>query len=265
MAMRSIWSGALNFGLINIPVKLYSAVEEKELRFHFLHKEDLSPIRFAKVCRSDGREVPFDDIVKGYEYQEGDYIVLTDEDFKQANPKKTKTIEIAEFVEEKDIDPIYFERPYFLEPDKNAEKPYALLREALKRSKKVGIAKYVIRNKEHLGAVKVRGKVLVLDQMKFKEEIRDPKELKTPGTESVGGKELEMAIKLIDQLTEKFKPEEFKDTYTEELEELISEKAKGHRPKGKQKAPQLTKVSDLMDVLRASLERERKKTTSSKK
>src|SRR5205085_12350597 len=115
------------------------------------------PIRFAKICRADGREISYNDIVRGYEYQEGDYIVLTDEDFKKANPKKTKTIEISEFVEEKEIDPIYFEKPYFLEPDKNAEKPYALLREALRRSKKVGIAKYVIRNKEHLGAVKAHG------------------------------------------------------------------------------------------------------------
>src|SRR5687767_3542647 len=119
MAIRSIWSGALNFGLINIPVKLYSAVNEKELPFHFLHKEDFSPIRFAKICRADGREIPYKDIVRGYEYQEGDYIVLTDEDFAAANPKKTKTIEIAEFVSEKEIDPMYFERPYYLEPDKN--------------------------------------------------------------------------------------------------------------------------------------------------
>lgn len=259
---RSIWSGALSFGLINIPVKLYAAALNTDLRFHFLHKEDLSPIRFAKVCRADGREIPFDDIVKGYEYQKGDYIMLTDEDFEKANPRKAKTIEISEFVDEKGIDSVYFERPYFLGPDKNAEKPYALLREALKKSKKVGVARFVLRNKEHLAAVKVQGNVLVLNQMKFREEIRDPKEIDAPGAEHVSARELAMAISLIEQLTDKFRPEQFRDTYKKELETLIAEKAKGHRPKAKEAAPQLTKVSDLMNALKASLERERKKTAS---
>lgn len=256
--MRAIWSGALSFGLINIPVKLYSAVNEKELPLHFLHKEDLSPIRFARVCRTDGREIPYNDIVRAYEFQKGDYIVLTDEDFKIANPKKTKTIEISEFVDEHEIDPIYFEKPYFLEPEKNSEKAYALLREALKKSNKIAIAKYVIRNKEHLGAIRAMGKVLVLDQMKFKDEVRNSTELNLPESGEVSKKELEMAIKLVEQLTDKFKPEDFKDTYTQDLKKLVAEKAKGHVPRPKTKEPQLTRVSELMDVLKKSLEKSKK-------
>jgi DNA end-binding protein Ku len=255
--MRAIWSGALNFGLINIPVKLYSASEDKQLHFHYLHKTDHSPIRFAKVCRADGKEVPYEDIVKGYEYQDGDYVILTEDDFKKANVKKTKMIEIMDFVEQAEVDPVYFEKPYYLEPDKNSEKPYALLREALKRSKKIGIAKFVIREKEHLGAIKAKGSAIVLDQMRFKDEVRDPKGLNLPDAK-VQGRELEMALKLIDQLTGTFKPEQYKDTYTEELEAVIAQKAKGKKPKAKGKAPEPTKVGDLMSILRASLEKERK-------
>ncbi len=261
--MRSLWSGALNFGLINIPVRLYSPEKEHELKFHFLHKEDFSPIRFAKICRADGREIPYEDIVRGYEYQKGDYVVLTDEDIEKINVKKSKMIQIAEFVDQKEIDPIYFQKVYYLEPGKNAEKPYALLREALKRTKKVGIAQFVLRTKEHLGAVKPQGNMLILDQMKFKEDIRSPKELNIPDME-VSVRELHMAIQLIEQLTAPFKPEEFKDTYTKEVEDLIKAKAKGGAPRVKGKEPQPTKVSDLMDILKASLERERKKTVAVK-
>jgi DNA end-binding protein Ku len=261
--MRAMWSGALNFGLINIPVKLYSASEDQGLHFHFLHKDDLSPIRFAKICKADGREIPFDDIVRGFEWEDGNYVVLTDEDLKKADVKKTKMIEIMDFVDQKEVDPMYFEKPYFLEPDKNADKPYALLREALKKSKKLGIARFVIREKEHLGAIEARGKVIVLEQMKFANELRDPKGLNLPGSENVQAKEVEMALKLIEQLTSKFKPEQYKDQYTEEVRELITQKAKGRKLKPKGKEPQPTKVADLMDILKASLEKEKKKTHAS--
>jgi DNA end-binding protein Ku len=263
--MRAIWSGALNFGLINIPIKLYSASEERELSFHYLHKADLSPVRFAKVCKQEEKEIPYEDIVKGYEYQAGEYVIMTDDDFKKANVQRTKMIEILDFVDEKEVDSMYFEKPYFLEPDKLAGKPYALLREALKRSKKIGIAKFVLRSKEHLAAVKPQGKVLLLNQMKFQEELRTPEKLSLPGAEKLNPRELEMALRLIDQLTTGFKPEEYKDTYTEELKEIIAEKAKGKRPKARGKEPQPTKVEDLMSMLKASLEKERKRSPATRR
>lgn len=263
-AMRSIWSGALSFGLINVPVKLYSGSEDRELKFHFLHKTDLSPIKYARICQAEGREVPYEDIVRGYEYAKGNFVVLTDEDLEKANVRKMKTIEILDFVDANDIDPIYFEKPYFLEPDRGAEKPYALLREALARSKKVGVAKFVIRNREHIGALKAFGRALLLDQLKYQAELRSPETLNLP-TAEVGARELEMALRLIEELSSSFKPANYKDTYTEDLKQVIRQKAKGKvvKPKGKEPAP--TGVDDLMAVLRASLERERKKAAATHK
>src|SRR5215211_1486354 len=142
--MRALWTGSLSFGLINIPMKLYSATQEHGLNFDMLHKKDLSPIRYARICKADGKEIPYKDIVKGYEYQKGDYVVLVEEDFKRANIKKTKSIEMIEFTKESEINPLYYEKPYYLEPDKGADKAYVLLREALLKSKKVGIAKFVL-------------------------------------------------------------------------------------------------------------------------
>jgi DNA end-binding protein Ku len=157
--MRAIWSGALSFGLVNIPVKLYSATAGMGLDLTMLHKKDISPIRYARICRADGKEIPYEDIVKGYEYQKGDYVILTDEDFKKASVEKTKAIEIESFVKESEIDPIYFEKPYYLEPEKGAQKAYALLRESLKKSKKIGLAKFVLRNREHLAAIRPKAKL----------------------------------------------------------------------------------------------------------
>lgn len=221
-----------------------------------LHKEDLSPIRFARVCRRDGKEIPFEDIVKGYEYESGDYVVLVDEDFKKANPKETSSIEIQNFVVEEEIDPLFFEKPYYLEPEKS-KKPYALLAEALKRSKKVGVAKFVLRNKEHLAVVRPENNLLVLEQLRFKEEIRKPEGLKLPDSKIAEGKEVELALQLIDQLTVKFNPDDYKDTYTAELKEVIEAKAKGRTVKPKGGVPEPVKVHDLMDVLKKSLEREK--------
>ncbi|MBW3538502.1 Ku protein [Candidatus Parcubacteria bacterium] len=262
--MRAIWTGSLSFGLVNIPVRLYSGAESGSgLDLNMLHKQDLSPIRYAKICRADGKEVAYEDIVKGYEYQKGDYVVLTDEDFKRANAKKTKTIEISEFTGEDEIDIRYFEKPYYLEPDKGAEKPYALLREALNRSKKVAIAKFVLRNREHIAAIKPVGKALVLNQMRFTSEIREPSGLKLPD-EAVAGKEVDMALALIEQLTEPFIPEDFHDTYTEELEKVVRAKAKGKQPAAKGQEPENTQVKDLMAALKASLEQEKAKTGARK-
>lgn len=260
--MRAMWTGALSFGLVNIPVRLYSATGGQELKFKFLHQKDLSPIKYAKVCRAEGKEIPFDEIVRGYEYQKGDFVVLTDEDFSKANLSKTKTIDIKRFVKEDEIESIYFEKPYYLEPDKGAAKPYALLHRALTESKEVGVAKFVLRNREHLGAIKPVGGVIVLNQLRFENEIRKPAGLDLPDTKAADKAEVEMALKLIEQLTAKFKPKDFKDSYREEIEAVITAKAKGKTIKVKGKEPQPTAVKDLMATLRKSLETERDKTTA---
>jgi len=252
--MRAIWSGAISFGLVNIPVKLYSGAGENNLDLDMLAKQDLSPIRYARIATSDGREVAYKDIVKGYEIEKGRYVVLTDSDFEKANAKKTKSIEIKSFVNEDEIDPVYFEKPYYLEPDKNAAKPYALLREALRESKKVGIASFVLRNRENLAVLKASGDVIILNQMRYHEEIRNPEGLNLPKESEISSKEVDMAIKLIDQLTEKFEPEQYKDTYIDELKKLIEAKAEGKTIEVKGEAPQPTRVKDLMEVLKASLE-----------
>lgn len=259
MYMRAIWSGTLSFGLVTIPVKLYSAVQPKELHFNLLHKEDLSPIRFAKVCKKDGREIPYENIVKGFEYENGDYIIMADEDFEKANIRETSTIEIIQFADEQEIDPIYFEKPYYLEPNKKTQKPYALLKQALEVSHKVGIAKYVIRSKEHLGAIRPQGDLMTLEQMRFHEEVRQPTDLLTPEKSVMNKKELDLALQLIKQLTTPFKPENIKDTYTNELRKIIDIKAAGKTPKPQGAAPEPIRVRDLMQVLRQSLEQEEKK------
>lgn len=256
--MRAIWTGSLSFGLINIPVRLFSATQDQGISFDMLHKKDLSPIRYARICKADGKEIPYEDIVKGYEYQKGDYVVLVDEDFKRANVKKTKSIEMVEFVNETEIDPMLYEKPYFLEPDKGADKAYVLLREALLKSKKVGVAKFVLHNREHLAVVKAHKHLLILNQLRYLDEIRDYGDLKLP-KEDISAREVTMAIKLIDQLTAHFKPEDFHDTYIEELKSIIDEKAKGIKPKAKGKEPKITNVKDIMSMLKQSLEKSNRK------
>jgi DNA end-binding protein Ku len=259
--MRAIWTGAISFGLVNIPVRLYSAINPQEgLDFDMLRRNDLCPIKYARVCRSTGEEIPYEDIVKGYEYRKGDYIVLSEEDFKKANAKKTKSIEIVSFAKESQIDTVYFEKPYFLEPDKNSEKPYALLREAIRESKKVGVAKFVVRNREHLGIIKPHGNVLILNQLRYEKELRSEEDLKLPKKDIVNKKEIQMALNLIDQLTEKFTPAKYHDTYIEDLKKIIAEKAHGHKPKQKGKEPKFTEAEDLMKALRASLQKEKVQT-----
>ncbi len=259
--MKAIWTGALSFGLVNIPVRLYSATEDRAgLDLDMLHKKDLTPIKYVRVCKADGKEVPWDEIVKGYEYAPGDYVVLTDEDFKKANVKKTKTIDIVDFAKESDIDSMYYAKPYFLEPEKGAFKAYALLREAIKRSKKVGIAKFVIRNREHIGAIRAEGKAIVLEQLRYRDELREPNDLNLPAKDEVASKrEIDMALNLIDQLTEGFNPKKFKDTYTEDLKAVIKRKAKGKKPvaKNAKKVKDVREVHDIMSILKKSLEKER--------
>jgi DNA end-binding protein Ku len=252
--MRAIWSGSIGFGLVNIPIKLYSASQPHEgLDLDMLHKEDHSPIRYARVCREDGEEVPWDEIVKGYEYKKGDYVVLTQEDFKKADAKKTQSLEIKQFTDEAEIDSRYYEKPYYLEPQKGADRAYALLRDALDQSGKVALVKYAMRARDNMGAIKPMGKALVLVQMRFPADLREPTELNFP-PQKAKPEEIKMALALIKQLDKHFIPEDWHDTYTEELEEIIEEKAKGKKPKVHGKQPKDTKVKDLMATLKASLE-----------
>lgn len=252
--MRAIWSGSISFGLVNIPVKMYSgSVAHEGLDLNMLHKSDLSRIRYARICRKDGKEIPYDEIVKGYEYRNGDYIVLNAEDFKKADAKKTESIEIKQFTDEGEIDSRYYEKPYYLEPGKGAARAYALLRDALERSSKVALAKYALRARDNLAVVKPYNNGLILNQLRFPADLRDPVGLNFPETDQAGEDELEMALALIKQQTKPFIAEDWHDTYTEELEEIIEEKAEGVSSKQRGKEPVPTKVNDLMETLKASL------------
>lgn len=255
--MRAIWTGSIGFGLVNIPVKMYSAVQGSELNLDMLDKKDNANIKFQRVNANTGKVVPWENIVRGYKY-EGQYVVLTDEDFKKASPEKSKTIEIAQFVEEKEIDSMYYETPYYLEPDKSGVKPYALLRDALKKTGKAGLGTYVMRTKETLGLIKVIGEALVLQKIRFPEEIRSIEDLNIPESTSKPA-ELKMAIALIDQLSGKFDISKYKDTYADQLMKVINAKAKGK----KIAAPTMTvvhsKSKDLMAQLKASLESKTRK------
>jgi DNA end-binding protein Ku len=253
--MRAIWTGSISFGLVNIPVKMYSGARSHEgLDLNMLHEKDHARIRYARICRKDGKEIPYDEIVKGYEYKDGDYIILTDKDFEKADAKKTQSLEIKQFVEEAEIDSRYYDKPYYLEPDKKAERAYALLRDALKESGKVALVKYAMRARDNMGAIKTIGNALVLNQMRFPADVREFGELKLPPKNSAKKEEVDMALALVKQQTKPFIPEDWHDTYTEELEEIIEEKAKGKKPAKRGKAPADTKVQDLMSTLKASLE-----------
>lgn len=258
--MRSIWRGAISFGLIHIPVRLYSASKDRALKFKLLHKQDLSEIRYARICKKDGKEIPWEDIVKGYEYHKGDYVVLTEKDFEKADIKKTKTIEIIDFTDQDQIDTMYYDRPYYLEPEKGAAKAYNLLREALQRSKKVAIGNYVFKQHEHLGVIKPHGNVLVLNQLRYNTEIVNPKGLIIPKEGALPKNEVEVALKFIDHLTKPFHPARYTDTYVDEIHAIIKQKAKGKKVKIKKtKVEKSHKVHDIMGLLKESLEQHQKK------
>ncbi len=250
--MHSIWTGTISFGLINIPVKLFPAVQESTLDLDMLDSKDHSNIKFKRVNESTGKEVAYENIVKGYKLEKG-YVILEDEDFEAADAIKTKTIEIINFVNEQEIDSIYYEQPYYLEPEKSAMKAYALLRDALQLSGKVGVTTFVLKNKEGLAILKPYKNVIVLNRIRFSQELRDPSELKLPPVSKTKSKEMDMADKLVNQLTEKFNIAKYKDTYTSKLLKIIKEKSKGKKvsiPKTKT----VHKQSDnLMNMLKASL------------
>ena len=256
--MRPIWTGAIGFGLVNIPVKMYSATQRSELDLDMLDKKDHSKIKFQRINEESGKPVTWENIVKAYKMDDK-YVILDDEDFEAANAKKTKTIEITDFVKEEEIDSVYFETPYYLEPDKSGTRAYALLRAALQKTKKVGVATFVMRNKEGLAIVRASDNVIILNRIRFAEEIRDTDDLALPAESVMKKGEMDMAITLIDQLTTKFDISGFKDTYSEELMKLIHAKAKGKKPV----APKMKVVhgpkQDLMAQLKASLSVKKKK------
>jgi len=258
--MRAIWSGAISFGLVNIPVKLYSGTSaERALDLDMLSKKDMAPIRYARISTASNKEVEWKDIVKGYEIEKGKYVVITDEDFKKASPEKTNTIEILQFVNEKEIDSIYFEKPYYLVPDKGAAKAYTLLLKALDKASKVAIATCMIRNREHIFSIKpMADQVLLLEQLRYKEQINEIPEINTVSTK-ITQQEITLALKLIEQLTEKFKPETFKDTYVETMKKLIEAKAKGKKITAPAVEKKTAAVKDLMSVLKESLNTHGKK------
>jgi DNA end-binding protein Ku len=256
--MRSIWTGSISFGLINIPVKIFPAVQESSLDLDMLDSKDHSNIKFKRVNENTGKEVAYENIVKGYK-MDGGYVVLEDEDFEAADAVKTKMIEIINFVDEQEIDSLYYEQPYYLEPEEPAMKAYALLRDALQLSGKVGVTTFVLKNKEGLAILKPYKNVIVLNRIRFAQEIREPSELKLPPVSKNKTKEMDMANKLVAQLTEKFNIEKYKDTYTAKLLKIIKEKSKGKKitvPKMKV----VYKQSDnLMEMLKASLGTKKRK------
>lgn len=257
---RAIWSGAIAFGLINIPVKLFSATQEHELSFNQLRKTDMSRIKYLRVAANDGQEVPYEEIVKGYEIEDGVFVIVDEEDLKKASPKKTQSIEILTFVNESEIDSVYFEKPYYTAPEKNASRAYTLLREALKKSKKVAVCKFILRTKENLAILKPDGDELILNQIRFQSEIRERDNLNLPGADAMNEKELDLALNLVDQLTETFKPDQYRDTFTDEIKQIIQQKAQGIDITAALAAkPEPTDDSDLLKILQASIEKSKTK------
>ncbi len=258
---HSIWSGAINFGLVTIPVKLFTAVRTDELSFNMLHAKDEGRIKYERICSVDGKPVPWDEIVKGYEYEKGEYVVLTDDDFKKVNPEATQSVDILEFVDLDTINPMFFDKPYYLEPSKQGKHAYALLREALNESNKVAIARVVIRTKEYIAAVKPIGEALVLELMHWANEIVEPSTLELPGKDALPEGEMKMARMLIDTMSvDAFEPEKFTNRYHDELLVMIEARAQGKElPKAKKAAAPRSKVVNLMDVLAQSLEESKKR------
>ena len=256
--MRPIWTGAIGFGLVNIPVKLYSATESSDVDLDMLDKKDYSHIKYLRVNEKTGKEVAWNNIVKGYDTG-SKYVVLDELDFEKAGAEKTKLIEITDFVNQEEIDSVYYETPYYLAPEKSGVRPYALLREALIKTKRAGVASFVMRNKEHLAILRVSGDAIILNRIRFHEEIRPTTELALPAKTALKPAELKMAIALINQLSGKFDITGYKDTYTASLMKVINAKAKGKKTVAPVMKVVHSKAKDLMEQLKASIETKRKK------
>lgn len=259
--MRSIWNGSISFGLVSIPIKMYSGSEDRKIDLDMLDSHDHERIRYKRINEKSGKEVEWKDIVKGYKRDDG-YVILEDEDFEQANMKKNKTIDIEEFIEEDDVSDVLFKKPYFLEPQKEGGKSYNLLRNALKKTGKLGVATFVMRQKEHLSLIGVYKDALVLHVIRFDDEIRNPTDLKLPTTK-VSKKEVDMALSLIEQYTTKFDPTKYKDVYNDQLLKIIKNKASGKKTEAAEEIDTTpTPAKDLMSRLKDSLEKRKKSKAS---
>ncbi len=252
---RAMWKGSIAFGLVNIPIELYSAVRDHRPKFRLLHAKDESPVHYERICQREGKAVGWEDLVKGYEYEKGQFVVLTKDDFKTAAVEKTKTIDILDFVDPKDVDERYFETPYYLQPGKGSDRAYGLLREAIEKSGKIGIAKIILRDAQHLAAVETIGDAIVLTMMRFADELADLEDFRFPKAEGIRPGEMNMALQLIDSLSAKWEPEKYTDEYRDNLMRVIQAKLKGKKPRlTERETPQQAEVVDLMERLRASLE-----------
>ena len=251
---RAIWKGSIAFGLVNIPVELHTAVRDHRPRFRMLHAADKSPIQFNRVCAREGRPVAWEDLVKGFEYSKGHFVVLTKEDFETAALEKTRTVDILDFVDAKEIDDRFFETPYYLVPAKGGERAYALLREAMRETKRIGIAKFILREALHLAAVEVIGEAIVLTLMRFADELVDTADLTLPSATSVRKQELDIAKTLVSNLNAEWDPAKYTDEYRDNLMRIIEGKMKGKKVELEaREEPREAKVIDLMERLRASL------------
>jgi DNA end-binding protein Ku len=263
--MRSIWKGTISFGLVNIPIELHTAVRSEErIKFRQLHKKDMSTIKYDRVCAKEEKSVPYEEIVKGYEYTKGKFVVMDDEDFRAASVEKSKSIEIAEFVEAGDVDPRYFETPYYVLPQKGGEKPYALLREAIKKSGRVGIGMVTMRsNSMHFVCIKVIEDALVLEVLRYADELVDASTFNFPAADSIKPAELNMAEQLVNAMADKFAPEKYSNTYRDNLMRIIEDKLKGKKIEVPEiEEPEATNVLDLMTRLQESLSQGKSKPAS---
>ena len=254
--MRAIWKGTISFGLVSIPVALYPALSNETLKFRLLRKADLSPVNYKRVAEADGKEVPWTEVVKGYEYEKGKFVVLRDEDFKRVDVEATQSVDIINFVKIEEVDPLLFNKPYFMEVMKGGDGAYRLLHDALVSSKKIGIARVVIKTRQHLAAVKPRSGGLMLELMHFPDTLMDVDEFKAPKARKIGKRELQMALALITSMSSKWDADEYDDEYQEALIEMIDDKVKKREP-DKQAAPKRranTNVIDLVAVLQRSIE-----------
>jgi DNA end-binding protein Ku len=267
---RGLWKGAISFGLVNVPVELFSAEKRSsELDLTMLDKRDLAPVGYKRYNKSSGEDVPWAEIVKGYEYEDGKYVVLSDEDFRRANVEAAKTVDIQAFVDAKDIPPLFFETPYYLSPGKRGEKAYALLRDALRKAGKAGIATVVIRTRQYLAAVMPQEDVLIMNTLRYADELKAADELGIPAAAlhaKASAKEIDMALRLIEDMSEKWKPDKFKDTYREDLLARIEEKVKAGQTeeitqpeKGRKERAAGAEVIDLMALLKKSVERKQER------
>ncbi len=261
-ASHAIWKGSITFGLVNIPVSLHSAESRKEISFRLLHRQNLSPIHYKRVDESTGREVDWSDIVHGYEYEAGRFVVISDEDLRRANPEATQTVEIIGFVNASEISPLFFDKPYYLVPERRARKSYALLREVLRRSGKYGIAKIVLRSREYIAAVLPQEDVIVVNLLRYAYELRSTAALDVPGKETMSEGELKMAERLLEAMVEHWDPEKYHDTYRDDVLKMIHERIEsGETEESAEPAPRPArpaKVVNIMDLLKKSVEQAKK-------